>query len=311
MTSRPARHVLVVASVAIFPLTAGFGAAAATDPFQTINAAAAADPVVATPLRGGVTMLSGSGGNIAVLKESSGLVMVDAGIAVSQAKIEAQLRKISSGPIRYVVSTHWHWDHTDGDSWVRKAGATVYASPQAIRRLKQTVHVDEWDHTFLPTPAAALPNATIQGDRVLRFGGERLRVRSYSGGHTDGDLSIYFEKADVLATGDTFWNGVYPFIDYAGGGGIDGAIREADANLKLAGPNTLIVPGHGPIGRRADLVAFRDMLVTVRSRVAALKAKGLTVDQAIAAHPTKDLDAHWGGSVINGDLFTRVVYRGV
>lgn len=297
-------------------LSAGFLAlvaspVAAADPYAAINAAAAADPVAATPVRGGVTMLSGSGGNIAVLASPKGLLMVDAGIAVSERKIKAQLAKIASTPLRYVISTHWHWDHTDGNGWARRAGATVMADASTARRLRQTLHVDEWNHTFTPVPAAELPTVALTRDRTLRFGAERVRIRRYAGGHTDTDLSVHFRKADVLAAGDTFWNGVYPFIDYAGGGGIDGAIREAEANLALAGPRTLVIPGHGPVGGRADLEAFRDMLVTVRGRVAALKAKGLTVDQVIAARPTRDLDGRWGRSVIDGDLFTRVVYRGV
>ncbi len=118
-------------------------------------------------------------------------------------------------------------------------------------------------------------------------------------------------KADVLSTGDTFWNGVYPFIDYVTGGSIDGAIRAANVNIAMAKPGTLVVPGHGPIGNRAQLVAFRDMLVAVRGKVAALKAQGKSVDQVVAAHPTAAFDAKWGKSVIGGALFTRLVYRGV
>ena len=141
--------------------------------------------------------------------------------------------------------------------------------------------------------------------------GETVRIRHYEHGHTDGDMSVYFAKADVLQTGDTFWNGIYPFIDYVTGGSIDGAIRAANANLAMASDNTVVIPGHGPVGNRAQLMEFRDMLVAIRARIAALKARGNSLQQVLAAKPTASYDAQWGTSVINGALFTALVYRGV
>jgi glyoxylase-like metal-dependent hydrolase (beta-lactamase superfamily II) len=283
----------------------------AATPYTVIMAAAAKDPVTVQSLRGGLSVLQGSGGNITALAGPEGLVLVDCGIAVSQAKILAALKTIQPTPIRLVLITHWHFDHTDGDGWVRATGADVLASEQAVTRLGETIRVAEWDHTFKPVPAAALPNQVISGDKTLQLNGEKILIRHYMPSHTDGDLSVYFTKADVLATGDTFWNGQYPFIDYAAGGGIDGAIKAANANIAMAGKNTLIVPGHGPVGNVADQVAVRDMLVKVRGRVAALKAQGKTLAEVQAAKPTADFDAKWGQSVIDGALFTALVYRGV
>ena len=284
---------------------------AASSPYSDINAAAAADAIKVERVRGSVRMLSGSGGNIGVLSGGDGLLMVDAGIAVSEEKIKAALRSIGHGPVRYVIVTHWHWDHSDGNGWARRAGATVIADELAVRRLTQTIRVVEWDHTFTPVAKADLPNQILAGDRTIRFDGETVKIRHYRSGHTDGDLSVYFVKADVLQTGDTFWNGMYPFIDYVAGGSIDGAIRAANANLVMAAPRTLVIPGHGPIGNRAQLIAFRDMLVTIRAKVAELKARGQSIDQVVAAKPTAAFDAEWGRSVISGALFTRLVYRGV
>lgn len=299
------RAVAMFASLAI---VSGQGRAS---PYSTINAAAAADPVKSERLRGGVFMLSGSGGNIGVISGPSGLFMVDAGISVSRSKIEAALRTVGRGPVRYVVDTHWHWDHADGNGWLRRSGATVIADRHTRTRLMHTTRVVEWEHTFTPTPARDLPNVALSGDKTMRFGGESIKIRHYTPGHTDGDLSVYFQKADVLQTGDTFWNGMYPFIDYVGGGGINGAIKAANANLALAGPRTIVIPGHGPVGDRTQLIAFRDMLVGVRAKVQALKSQGLTIEQAVAAKPTASFDAKWGRSLINGDLFTRLVYRGI
>jgi glyoxylase-like metal-dependent hydrolase (beta-lactamase superfamily II) len=287
------------------------GAAEGASPYAAINAAAAAGPIKTQSLRGGVFMLSGSGGNIGVLAGPSGLLMVDAGIHVSQSRIETALRSVGPGPVRTVINTHWHWDHTDGNAWLRKAGATVIADPHARRRLTQTIRIAEWEHTFTPVPPRDLPNVILARNKVMAFGGETIAIRHYQPGHTDGDLSVYFQKADVLQTGDTFWNGIYPFIDYKGGGGIVGAIRAANVNLATATAHTLIIPGHGPVGSRAQLASFRDMLVTIRTRVAGLKAQGRSMSQVVAARPTATFDAKWGGGVISGELFTRLVYQGV
>lgn len=301
----------LVSALALVVGAALIGASAHASPYSVINAAAAADPITVCKLRGGIAMLSGSGGNITVLTAPNGMLLVDAGIAVSKAKIEAALRSLGPGPVRYVIDTHWHWDHTDGNAWLRQAGATIIADRHARDRLTQTIRVVEWEHTFTPIAPGFLPNAVLSADKMMSFGREQLAIRHYRPGHTDGDMSVYFRRADVLATGDTFWNGMYPFIDYAGGGGIDGAIRAANANLALAGPNSQIVPGHGPLGNRAQLMAFRDMLVAVRGKVAALKARGLSADQVVALHPTAALDRIWGRALIGGDLFTRLVYQGV
>jgi glyoxylase-like metal-dependent hydrolase (beta-lactamase superfamily II) len=280
-------------------------------PYSDINLAAANSPITVHPLRGGVSMLEGSGGNIAVLAGADGMFMVDTGIAVSQAKIEAALAGLSNGPIRYAVNTHWHWDHTDGNAWVHRAGAQLIAARRADERLGETLRVVEWEHTFTPVDADARAGETLVAEKVIEMSGERARIRPYHPGHTDGDLSVYFERANVLVTGDTLWNGAYPFIDYVGGGGIDGAIRSAEANLAMSRADTIIVPGHGPVATRADAVAFRDMLVEIRRRVAALKRQGKTLDEVKAAKPTADFDAKWGRSIINGELFTALVYRGV
>ena len=237
--------------------------------------------------------------------------MVDAGIAVSKNKIVDALHSIDPGKLRYVINTHWHWDHTDGNGWVRRTGATVIADKHTVRRLTQTIRVEEWDHTFTPIPKANLPNQSLSGNKTMHVNGETILIRHYRPAHTDGDLSVYFVKADVLQTGDTFWNGMFPFIDYVAGGSIGGAIAAANENIKLAGDQTIVIPGHGPIGNRSQLIEFRDMLVAVRAKVAALKAEGKTLDQVTAAKPTADYDAKWGTSVINGMLFTALVYRGV
>ena len=281
-------------------------------PYAMINKAAAEQPIITHTLRGGVSALEGSGGNIGVYAGSSGLLMVDAGIAVSRQKIEAALQKIEPGKIRYLINTHWHWDHTDGNGWAHSDGATIIATPKTAEHLGQTIRVVEWGHTFTPVEAGARPTELVTSqEKIMPFDGETVRIRTYVDSHTDGDLSVYFEKADVLCTGDTWWNGLYPFIDYAEGGGINGMIAAADANLAMVTDHTIIVPGHGPVGDRLQLVQYRDMLVAIRDRVAALKKEGKTLEQVIAAKPTASFDSKWGQSIISPALFTTLVFKGV
>lgn len=306
------RHSAVPILAAALCQTIGAASAEkARTPYDIINAAAARTDVPVTPLRGGVTMLEGSGGNISVLVGPDGVLMVDAGIALSREKIAARLKELSKQPVRYVINTHWHWDHTDGNAWLHAAGATLMASPNTIHHLGESIRIAEWNHTFKPAPEGARPTVAVAQDKTMEINGETVLIRPYGAAHTDGDLSVYFKRADVLATGDTFWNGQYPFIDYVAGGGIDGMISQATKNIALVTDKTMIVPGHGPVGKLADLIAFRDMLVDVRARVAALKSKGRTLDQVIAAKPTAAYDAKWGTSVITPALFTQLVFRGV
>ena len=312
---RSNRSQTIIALTLVVPaLVLGHAVAAnaqAPTPFTEINAAAKAGPVNVHRLRGGVSMLDGSGGNITALEGPEGFFLVDTGIALSKAMILDSLRSIAPGKIRLAVDTHWHWDHADGNGWVRAQGASIIANSVAVKRLKQSVRVVEWGNRFRPKPAAELPDIVISGDKTIRENGETIQIRHYKDGHTDGDLSVYFVNADILATGDTFWNGQYPFIDYVTGGSIDGAIAAANANIAMSTPRTIIVPGHGPVGDLASQTAFRDMLVAIRDRIAALKKKGMTLVQAQAAMPTKDFDAVWGRSIISGKLFTALVYRGV
>lgn len=282
-----------------------------TSPVIKINEAAAAAEISVENLRGNISVLYGSGGNIVVFSSSDGKLLVDAGIGVSRPKIEAALARISPAPPKYLINTHWHWDHTDGNEWLHSLGATIIAQENVLKRLSATTRVDDWDYTFQPWPVGARPTVTFKTSKTLRFGGETVLLKNYGTGHTDGDAVIYFKRADVLALGDIFWNGYYPFIDNNTGGGINNVIRWANASIALANDRTIIVPGHGPAGTRAQLVEFRDMLVAIRDNVARLKKQGKSLAEVIAARPTAAYDAKWGGFVIDPEFFTRLVYAGV
>ena len=282
--------------------------AEAASPVVKINEAAARADITVQRLRGNISVLMGSGGNVTVLTGPDGKLLVDAGIAVSRPRIEAALASISDAPIKYLIDTHWHWDHTDGNEWVHQAGATIIAQENTLKRLSTTTRVEDWNYTFQPWPIDARPTVVFTKDKTLHFDGETIVLRGYGPGHTDSDISVYFKKADVMALGDIFWNGVYPFIDIATGGSIDGAIRLANRCIAQVTDRTIIVSGHGPVGDRAQLVEFRDMLVAVRKNVARLKKQGKSLDEVLAAKPTAAYDAKWGGFVIDPAFFTRLVY---
>ena len=267
--------------------------------------------LVVVPLRGNITVLMGSGGNITVLSGDDGKFLVDAGISKSQGKLQAALDKIGPAPLKYVVNTHWHWDHTDGNAWMHAAGATIVAQMNTSRHLTETTHVNAWNWTFDPVPEGARPTLLVDQEKTFTFAATHIDVENFGGGHTDGDLWIYFKEADVLALGDTFWNGNYPYIDNEDGGSIDGAIKWASKAVESTTDHTVVIPGHGAVGTRAQLIEFRDMLVTVRNNVAALKRQGKSLDDIVAAKPTAAFDAKWGQFVFNGDQFTKMVYAGL
>lgn len=285
--------------------------AQATSPVIKINEAAANSDVTVEPLRGNLSVLFGSGGNIIVLNGPDGKLLVDVGIAVSKDKIQAALDRISAEPIKYVINTHWHWDHTDGNEWVHNQGATIIAHENVLKRLSATTRVEDWNYTFQPWPMSGRPTVTFKTEKTLEFDGETVVMKHLGLGHTDGDSFVYFPKADVLVLGDNFWNGIYPFIDNGVGGGIDGMIRWVNASLVLATDKTIIVPGHGPVGNKAQLAEFRDMLVTVRNKVAVLKDQGKPLNEIVTAKPTAAYDARWGNFVIDPAFFTRLVYAGL
>lgn len=283
----------------------------AVSPVIAINDAAKTVDVKPQAVRDGLFVLEGSGGNVTVLNTPNGKLMVDAGIAYSKESMTRALSSISTAPPKYLINTHYHWDHTDGNLWVHRLGATIIAQENTLKRLSVDTRVDDWEWTFPTSPVEARPTVLMKTRKTMKFHGTTLELEYYGPCHTDSDISVYFVEPDVLVAGDTFWNGYYPFIDNENGGSIDGMIRAAKANVAKATDHTIVVPGHGPLGSRADLIAFRDMLVTIRENVARLKAEGKSRDEIIALKPTADFDAKWGGFVLDGAFFTRIVYDGL
>jgi glyoxylase-like metal-dependent hydrolase (beta-lactamase superfamily II) len=273
---------------------------------------AAKAPIKVHRLRGNISILEGSGGNIAVLTGADGKVFIDAGITASRPRILEAANGLSRDPIRHLINTHWHFDHADGNQWLNAEGAAIIAHENTHKHLLVAQRVEDWDFNFPSPPLAAVPTEVFSSEKTLTLNHSTLALKHYGPAHTDSDISVNIPEADIFHCGDTYWNGIYPFIDYSTGGNIEGMIKAAEANLAAVTDKTIVIPGHGkPVSDRAELSAYRDMLVAIHENVARLKQQGRSLDETIAAKPTAAFDAKWGQFVITPALFTRLVYRGV
>jgi glyoxylase-like metal-dependent hydrolase (beta-lactamase superfamily II) len=277
----------------------------------TMIHAAAQAKIEVHPLRRNISVLEGSGGNIAVLTGNDGKLLIDAGFTVSRPRIALALDSLSAGPITRLINTHWHVDHTDGNAWLHAAGAAITAHENTRKHLSTSTRVEGWSYTFPPAPAEALPTTTFGDTHRLRHNDTSLTLKYYGPAHTDSDISVVFEEAEVIEVGDTWWNGFYPFIDYSTGGSIDGMINATKRNLSVVTEKTIIIPGHGPVADKAGLTEYYNMLVAILENVARLKRQGRSVAEAIAARPTAAYDAKWGQFLMTPAIFTQLVYSGV
>ena len=255
-----------------------------------------------TPLTTSLAMLEGLGGNIAVSTGEDGPLIVDDQFAPLAPKITAAVKALQNAPIRFVINTHHHFDHTGGNEAFGGAGALIFAHDNVrVRLSREQVSSLRAVFRLPPHPKPALPVVTFADGVTLHWNGETIRVQHVAKAHTDGDAHIWFTHANVVHMGDTFVNGYFPLADVESGGGIEGLIASANRVLAAATPETRIIPGHGPLATPADLKKFRDMLVDVRARVEAGIASGKTLEEFIASKPLADLDAEWGDGFLKTD----------
>jgi glyoxylase-like metal-dependent hydrolase (beta-lactamase superfamily II) len=256
----------------------------------------------------GVAVLFGAGGNIGLSYGEDGNIIVDDQFAPLTDKIAAAVATLDADPVRFVINTHWHFDHTGGNENFGKRGAVILAHDNVRARMSTEQFLAAMNMKVPPSPKEALPVVTFADGVTLHLNGDTLHVIHVANAHTDGDSLVHWQKANVLHMGDTFFHRAsFPFVDLSSGGSIDGVIAAANRGLQIAGPSTRIIPGHGPVASRAELAAYRDMLVDIRSKVAAgIRAKR-TLAQIQASAPA----ARYGmpSGFIKPDQFVEAVFN--
>ncbi len=258
----------------------------------------------------GVHMLESFGGNIGVLAGERGVLLVDAEWPQLNEKVRAAVARISGKPVRLVVNTHWHWDHVGGDAEFAKLGALIISSAQTRDYILAAQRSSPpGSDQYPPDPAGVPTFAVDSGMQQLYLAGQTVQIIHAPPAHTDGDLIVRFVEADILQTGDTFFHGFYPDIDFEHGGSIDGMIAFYDTLYRMCGPQTKVIPGHGPVANREDIRTYQKMLRAVRNRVARAIAAGMSEQALIASHPLDDLDQVWGGNLVKQPYLLAIVYE--
>lgn len=275
----------------------------------TMRASARTTPIRHVRLTDTLYLLQGVGGNMVVHLGPDGKLLVDSSIATAAPLLTHELSKLDPQPLRMLINTHWHFDHTDGNAAMHAVGAFIIAHENTRVRLSSPQHMDILDTTFPAAPSSALPQETFTDGEKLYFDNEAIELVHAPAAHTDSDIFVHFRTSNVLHTGDLWFNGMYPLIDANSGGTINGMIRGVDQVLQVIDEKTKIVPGHGQLGDQSALTAYREMLATVANRIEKLKLSGQTLPQVIAQHPTADLDATWAKGRMTPEMFVTVVYN--
>jgi glyoxylase-like metal-dependent hydrolase (beta-lactamase superfamily II) len=265
--------------------------------------------ITTTKVAEGLYMLEGAGGNIGVSVGEDGVFLIDDQYAPLTDKIVAAVRRIDDGPIRFVLNTHWHSDHTGGNENLGKGGTLIVAHDNVRQRLSVEQFFTVWDRKVPPSPEGALPVVTFSETVTFHLNGDEIYAFHVDSAHTDGDAMVFFRNANVLHMGDILFNGTYPFIDVDAGGSINGMIAACDRALELIDSDTKIIAGHGSMAVRQDVEAYRRMLQGVVDVVRPLVAQGKSLDEAREADPLAPFNETWGSGFVNPDLMLEIVYR--
>ena len=291
----------LAALAAALMLAAALDAAAQADRFAKVE-------IRTTKLADNVYMLQGEGGNIGVSAGEDGVLLIDDQFAPLTERILAAVKAISDQPVRLVLNTHWHFDHTGGNENHGKLGAVIVAQENTRKHLTMKEMIQYFKASYGPLPPAALPLITFGESMTFHVNGDDADVMHVPHAHTDGDVIVRFRKANVVHMGDTYFSFLYPFFDAGTGGSVKGMIAAAERGLALADDATKIIPGHGPLSNRKELKDYRDMLATVAARIEMMMKAGKSLQEIVAAQPTREFDALWGKGFLKPEQFVEVVY---
>lgn len=271
------------------------------DPWQGVE-------ITTTRAADGIYMLKGRGGNIGVSIGDDGVFLIDDQFAPLTDRIRAAVEKLSKEPVRFVLNTHWHPDHTGGNENLGKSGTVIVAHDNVRKRLTKDGFIKQFNMKAKALQPHGLPVITFNDEMTFHLNGEEIAVHHVRNAHTDGDSIVHFRKANVIHTGDTVFSGMYPFIDTDSGGSIDGYIAALDTILSLADDRTVIMPGHGPILDKAGLAAWQGMLIDLRDKVQDGIKTGKSVDEIKGDRPTGAYDDRYGGGMISGEALIDFIY---
>jgi cyclase len=270
---------------------------------------AASAPVKTTRLNDTLFLLQCAGGNQIAQIGQDGKLLIDSSFSTAAPHVIEAVGKLDAHPIKLLVNTHWHFDHTDGNAAMHDAGAFIIAHRNTRTRLSTPQDIAAYHLHLDPSPASGLPQQTFESSQSIYFNNDEVSMAYIDPAHTDTDIYVFFKNGNVLHAGDIWFNGFYPFIDASSGGRAHGMIKGVEQLLAIADDRTKIVPGHGPLGDKAQLQKYRDMLAGVTANVEKLKSSGQTVEQVVAAKPTAAFDAVWAKGSLDPDVFTTVVYN--
>ena len=303
------RTVVLTLGGTALPGALGFLSPGARAASLSPSASPTAPPMVSNSLGGKFSLITGGGGNIAVLGGDDGVIVIDSGLPNLAARTVAEIAK--SGRIALLVNTHWHPDHVGGNDLLAQAGAQIMAHENCRKRLSTDQFIEALDMKVPASAVTAWPRVTFASETTLHLNGDEIRLVPVPPAHTDGDIFVHFEKADVIHAGDLFFNGRYPFIDYSTGGWLGGMIAATKTLSGMTTPKTRIIPGHGPLATPEDLRGYLAFLETMLERFTKLKNDGRTVDEVVAAAPAKEFDEKLGKGFMKPEQFVRIAYTGL
>ena len=259
-------------------------------------------------VKDGIYMLMGRGGNIGLSVGDDGVFMIDDQFAPLSEKIKTAISKITDKKVKFLINTHWHFDHVGGNENFSKDGVVIVSHNNVRNRMSKDGFIKAFNRKTKAATKAALPIVTFNDTITFHLNNEQIEILHMPNSHTDGDSVIFFKSSNVIHTGDIFFNGFYPFIDKSSKGSIDGVIKSVEYILSKADDKTQIIPGHGKLANKDDLKVYRDTLIILKERMKKLIDDGKSLEEIIAMKPNADIDKKWGGGFLNPENFLRILY---